>query len=171
MATSSVPYVRSRDHESLHARGALDRLVATNASAAQLIARVVLGIVIFPHGAQKMLGWFGGHGISGTLGFFGSVGVPAPLAFLVICAEFFGSLMLILGLFTRFAALSIAAVMAGAVAMVHAPVGFFMNWTGAKSGEGYEFHLLAIGLALALVVAGGGALSADRAIFRNRLRR
>jgi putative oxidoreductase len=127
------------------------------------ILRITLGFVMFPHGAQKMLGWFGGYGFSGTMGFFtGTLGVPSVLAFLVIMAEFLGALGLIVGLGTRIAAFGMIAVMTGAIFMVHASHGFFMNWFGSQQGEGFEYHILVIGIALVLLVRGGGALSLDR---------
>lgn len=147
-----------------------DRIVKTEDDRAALMLRLTLGVVMFPHGAQKALGWFGGGGIPGTLEFFSSAfGVPAVLALLVIAAEFLGSIGLIVGLFTRIAAAGIVAVMAGAVAMVHWQVGFFMNWSGAQQGEGFEFHLLAIGIGLALIVLGGGTASLDREVVAPRL--
>jgi putative oxidoreductase len=149
----------------------LEKIVTTTDDRAALILRLTLGIVMFPHGAQKALGWFGGGGIGGTLEFFSSAfGVPAVLALLVIAAEFLGSIALIVGLFTRVAAAGIIGVMLGAVAMVHWQVGFFMNWTGAQQGEGFEFHLLAIGIGLALVLLGGGSASLDREVLAPRLR-
>src|SRR2546428_13461504 len=111
------------------------RLYATDDSTATSILRLVLGVVFFAHGAQKMLGWFGGVGFSGTMGFFtGMMHIPMPLAFLAIAAEFFGGLGLILGFFTRIAALGIATNMGVAVGMVHKSFGFFMNWNGTQKG-------------------------------------
>lgn len=119
------------------------KIVSTDDSVATAILRLTLGVVFFAHGAQKMLGWFGGFGFSGTMGFFtGMMHIPAPLAFLAICAEFFGGLGLILGFLTRIAAFGIAANMAVAIATVHHAFGFFMNWAGNQKGEGFEFHLL-----------------------------
>ena len=116
------------------------KLFATDDSIATAILRLVLGVVFFAHGAQKMLGWFGGFGFSGTMGFFtGTMHIPTLLAFLAIAAEFFGSLGLILGFLTRIAALGIATNMAVAIATVHRAVGFFMNWNGTQKGEGFEF--------------------------------
>src|SRR6202050_2433173 len=113
------------------------RLYATDGSAATTIPRLTLGIVFFAHGAQKMLGWFGGYGFSGTMGFFtGAMHIPAPLAFLAIAAEFFGGIGLILGLLTRTAAFGIAVNMLVAIATVHSAFGFFMNWNGNQKGEG-----------------------------------
>ena len=128
--------------------------------------RLMLGIVFFPHGAQKMLGWFGGNGFTGTMGFFTSQGIPAPFAFLAIAAEFFGSLGLFVGLLGRVAAFGIFCNMVVAILAVHAPNGFFMNWFGKKAGEGFEYHLLAIGLAVAIMIGGSGAASIDRALTR-----
>jgi len=138
------------------------RIVATSDSLAPTLARLGLGGVMFVHGAQKALGWFGGPGLSGTLGFFhGKLGIPAPLAALAVAAEFLGSLACLCGFLTRIAAAGIATIMLVAIATVHAPHGFFMNWTGTQKGEGFEYHILAIALAAALMVAGGGRASID----------
>lgn len=143
----------------------LNRLLQTENDYGVLIARLALGIVIFPHGAQKVLGWFGGHGFAGTMSFFTeTMGLPYLIALLVVLAEFLGSIGLIVGALTRIAALGIGSVMLGAILMVHLPNGFFMNWGGAQAGEGFEYHLLAIGLALILLLRGGGALSIDRVL-------
>ncbi len=138
-----------------------------NSDIAALALRIALGMVIFPHGAQKLLGWFGGHGYSGTMGFFESMGIPAILAFLAIIAEFFGSLGLIAGLLTRLSAFGVAVVMIVAVVTVHAPNGFFMNWAGNQKGEGFEYHLLALGIALALIILGPGRWSLDALLSRS----
>lgn len=131
------------------------------------IARLVLGGVFFAHGAQKMLGWFGGYGFSGTMGFFTQqMGIPAVLALLAIAAEFFGSLGLIAGLFTRIAAFGIFSVMAVAIATVHAQFGLFMNWAGNQKGEGFEYHLLALALAAMIIIKGAGAASLDHLLSR-----
>ena len=130
-----------------------------------LILRLTLGLVMFPHGAQKLLGWYGGFGFSGTMGFFTeTMHLPWLIAFLVIIGESFGSVALLLGLLTRFTAASLAVIMVGAVAMVHLPHGFFMNWFGKQAGEGYEYHLLVIGMSLALLVTGAGKWSIDKVI-------
>src|SRR5947207_16018592 len=140
----------------------INKLFATEDSIATAILRLVLGVVFFAHGAQKMLGWFGGFGFSGTMGFFtGTMHIPAPLAFLAIAAEFFGSLGLILGFLTRIAALGIATNMIVAIVTVHLGNGFFMNWTGTQKGEGFEFHLLVLAIAAFLVIRGAGAWSVD----------
>lgn len=134
-------------------------------AALTLVLRLTLGLVILPHGAQKLLGWYGGYGFKGTMGFFTqTMRIPAPLALLAIIAEFFGPLALLLGLLTRPAALGIGAVMVVAALTSHLRNGFFMNWFGGQEGEGFEFHLLAAGIALALVIIGGGAWSLDALI-------
>ncbi|MEE9495896.1 MAG: DoxX family protein, partial [Desulfobacterales bacterium] len=134
---------------------------------AGFVLRVLLGVVMFPHGAQKLLGWFGGYGFSGTMGFFtDTMGIPAVFAFLVIMSEFFGSLALIAGAITRLAAFGAGCVMLGAILMVHLPNGFFMNWAGKQQGEGFEFHLLAMAIAVALMIIGGGRWSIDGLLTR-----
>jgi putative oxidoreductase len=141
------------------------RLLASSNDPAMTIARLVLGATFFAHGAQKTLGWFGGYGFNGTMGFFThTMGIPAPLAFLAICAEFLGGLGLIVGLLSRVAALGIIVNMAVAILTVHLPFGFFMNWSGAQKGEGFEYHLLAIALGAAVLIRGAGALSLDRVL-------
>src|ERR1700704_2396912 len=145
----------------------LRRLLGTDDSAATATLRLVLGVVCFAHGAQKMLGWFGGPGFSGSMGLFtGYLHIPAPLAFLAITAEFFGGLGLILGFLTRIAAFGITVTMLVAIATVHAPVGFFMNWSGTQKGEGFEYHLLVLAITAFLMIRGAGAFSIDRAIDR-----
>ena len=140
----------------------LTRLLATDASAIRLVQRIVLGLVILPHGLQKTIGLFGGYGFTGTMGFLtGMVGLPWVIAVLVVLAESLGAAALVVGLFSRVTALGIAAVMGGAAVTSHLPHGFFMNWTGAQGGEGFEYHLLALAMALPIVVAGGGAASVD----------
>jgi putative oxidoreductase len=142
----------------------LKRLMGTSNDVSFTILRFILGVVFFAHGAQKMLGWFGGYGFHGTMGFLTHIGLPAPVAFLVICTEFFAGLGLIVGLLTRIAALGIGGEMIGAIFMVHLPNGFFMNWAGNQKGEGFEYHLLTIAIAAALLLSGAGAWSADRAL-------
>ena len=146
----------------------LKKLFATDESIATAILRLVLGVVVFAHGAQKMLGWFGGFGFSGTMGFLTAMHIPAALAFLAIAAEFLGSLGLILGFLTRIAALGIATNMIVAIWTVHRAFGFFMNWTGAQKGEGFEFHLLVLAIAVFLMARGAGAYSVDGAIAETR---
>jgi putative oxidoreductase len=139
------------------------KVLATSSDYGATISRLALGIMILPHGAQKALGWFGGYGFTGTITFFTqTMHVPAPLAVLAIAAEFLGGLGLITGLFSRVAAFGVGFNMLVAVLMVHLPNGFFMNWFGHQKGEGIEFFILAIGLAVAVMIKGGGALSLDR---------
>ena len=145
------------------------RLLRTDPDFAALFMRLALGLVFFPHGAQKVLGLFGGYGASATIQYFTKMGLPSWVTVLVMSAEFGGSILLILGFLTRIAAFGIGCVMAGAVIMVHAKVGFFMNWAGSQKGEGFEYHILALGLAIALIFTGGGALSVDGAIAGNRM--
>lgn len=140
------------------------KLFNTNNDILLLILRLTLGAVMFPHGAQKLFGWFGGYGFTGTMQGMTSMGLPAVIVFLVIMAESFGALGLIAGFLTRVSAFGIAAVMLGAIFTVHAKVGFFMNWSGKQAGEGFEYHLLVLGIALVLMIRGGGPVSVDGAI-------
>jgi putative oxidoreductase len=130
-----------------------------------LILRVLLGVVFFPHGMQKLLGWYGGLGFSGTMNMFtANMGIPALFAFLAIMAEGLGSLGLLTGFLTRVAAFGITVNMIVAIKMVHWQNGFFMNWFGTQKGEGFEYHLLVIAIGIALMIRGGGALSIDKAL-------
>lgn len=140
------------------------RLLATDCDVAALVLRLGLGIVMFPHGAQKVLGWFGGYGLAGTWGFMtGQLHIPAVFAALAIIAEFAGSLGLIVGLLGRVAAFGIGVEMAVAAFVGgHVANGFFMNWSGHQAGEGFEYHILVVVIALAVMIKGSGALSLDR---------
>ncbi len=141
----------------------LGYLLATSDDPTPLVARLALGIVILPHGLQKTLGWFGGTGFSGTMQFFTeNLGIPSLLALLAIAVESVGALALLAGLATRAAALGTGVTMAVAAVLVHLDNGFFMNWYGNQAGEGFEFHILAVGLAVLLSIRGGGKLSLDR---------
>nr|MBI3614536.1 DoxX family protein [Nitrospirota bacterium] len=140
-------------------------LLKTDDGWASLVLRVMLGLVLFPHGAQKALGWYGGFGLSGTMGFFtDTMHLPWLIAFLVIIGEFFGSLGLLAGFLTRFTAASVAVIMLGAIVTTHLPNGFFMNWFGKQAGEGYEYHLLVIAICAALMITGAGRWSVDGAL-------
>lgn len=142
----------------------LRKLLLTDDNTATIILRLVLGVVFFAHGAQKMLGWFGGPGFAGTMGAFTNyMHIPAPLAVLAICAEFFGGLGLLFGFLTRIAAAGITVNMLVAMAALHRHFGFFMNWTGTQKGEGFEFHLLVLAMTAFLLIRGAGAFSLDRA--------
>jgi putative oxidoreductase len=145
----------------------LNKLMHTNPDAAPAILRVALGAVFFAHGATKVLGWWGGYGFSATMSGFEHTGIPALFAFLAIVAEFCGGIGLILGLLGRVAAFGVACVMAVAIFKVHAVNGFFMNWTGQQKGEGFEFHVLVLAMAAAIMIAGSGAWSVDRALSRS----
>jgi len=144
------------------------KLINTTDDFALTIPRLILGVIFFAHGAQKTLGWFGGFGFSGTMGFFTQqMHIPAPLAFLAICAEFLGGIGLVIGFLGRVAAFGIVCNMVVAICMVHLQFGFFANWSGNQKGEGYEYHLLTIAIALVLIIKGSGALSVDRALSKS----
>lgn len=147
----------------------MQKIFRTNDNIAATIVRIVLGIVLFPHGAQMLLGWFGGYGFSGSMGFLtGGAHLPYVVALLVILIQFFGSLMLILGVGTRIAALGIFGLFVGMILTSHLDHGFFMNWFGAQKGEGYEYHLLVLGMSLALLIKGAGKWSIDGLTFNKK---
>jgi putative oxidoreductase len=143
------------------------KLISTSNDVTLTILRLVLGVVFFAHGAQKLLGWFGGYGLTATVGAFTHMGMPAPIVYLIIATEFFGGLGLILGFLTRIPALGIGCLMVGAIFLVHLPNGFFMNWANNQKGEGIEYHLMAIAMAAVLLLRGAGAFSVDRALSRD----
>lgn len=145
-----------------------NRIFRTGDDWTATVLRITLGLVILPHGLQKAFGWFGGGGINGTLGFFESIGIPAALGVLVILAESVGAVGLILGVGGRLMAAGIGAVLLGAMVTVHLPNGFFMNWSGAQAGEGFEYHLIALAIVTALLIKGSGALSVDRKLAEAR---
>ena len=146
----------------------LRRLISTDGNFSTLVARLALGVVIFPHGAEKMFPVFGGKGFGPTVqGMSQGMGIPLMFVLLAITAEFFGSIALIIGCLTRAAAAGIACVMVVAVWMVHLHSGFFMNWGSEPSKpEGFEYHILVLGLCVALMLGGGGAWSVDRLLTR-----
>jgi putative oxidoreductase len=144
-------------------------LLTTNPNVGFSLARLTLGLVIFPHGAQKLLGLFGGYGYSATMeSFTTQMGLPSIVAFSVIMIEFFGSISLILGFFSRFWALALTGMFIGIIFTTQAEHGFFMNWFGNQTGEGYEYSLLVIGLALIIVVNGSGKWSIDQLISKKQ---
>ena len=145
-------------------------LCKTDDNLTGLILRLTMGIVMFPHGAQKLLGWFGGSGFSKTVEVFQSMmGIPTPVAYLVIIGESIGALGLIVGFATRFCAASIGIIMIGAAVMAHGEHGFFMNWFLVPGkGHGFEYHILAVGICAALLITGGGRFSADGALCKNK---
>ncbi len=137
----------------------------TDEAWSNLILRVTLVVEVFPHGAQKLLGWFGGFGFSGTMGAFTEkMGIPWIIAFLVIIAESLGAIGLILGFLARPTAFGIACIMVGAITLVHWPNGFFMNWFGKQAGEGFEYHLLVLAISVAILINGAGKWSLDKMI-------
>jgi putative oxidoreductase len=140
------------------------KLIGTSNDWTLTILRLAAGIMIFPHGLQKTFGWFGGAGFSAQMAGFEASHIPAAFAFLAITAEFLGGLGLLLGALTRIAAFGLAADMVVAVYMVHWRNGFFMNWSGHQKGEGFEFHILVVAMAIVLMARGGGAASVDRAL-------
>ena len=131
-------------------------LYHTDSNMAGLIARVFIGAVILPHGLPKLLSFEQSVG-----GLASGVGLPYYIAVLVVIAESVGAVSLIIGFLSRFCALSMIVIMAGAVQLFHFKHGFFMNWKGNQTGEGYEYHLLVVGLALVVVVCGSGRFSID----------
>lgn len=151
----------------------MKKLFKPNDDWAPLVLRVSLAVVMFPHGAQKVLGWFGGHGFSGTMKFFTEgAHIPAPFAFLAILAEFGGAIALFFGLLTRISAFGIGTTIAVAALMMHVQNGFFMNWNGAVPPvEGFEYHILVVAMALALMIQGGGKLALDSLIYRKLIDR
>ena len=146
----------------------LNRILDTRNELSTTILRIALGVVIFPHGMQKLFGWFGGFGFTGTMHFFtDTMGIPYVFALLAVLAESLGSIGLITGLFTRICAFGVGTTIAVGALMVHLPNGFFMNWFGKQAGEGYEYHILVVGMALTLLLTGGGRWSLDRLILNN----
>jgi putative oxidoreductase len=149
----------------------MKNLLSTNSNNwSALIARLALGLVIFPHGAQKLLGLFGGYGFNGTMGFLTTqAGLPYILALLVILIESVAALFVLFGFFTRIAAFGIFGLFISIMFKMHAANGFFMNWAGNQKGEGIEYFLLLMGLALVLIISGGGKASLDAALTKERL--
>ncbi len=133
---------------------------------AGLVIRLGLAAAIFPHGAQKVLGWWGGFGFEATVGYFTQAGYPLLLILAIIAAEFLGPIALAAGFFTRWSAFGIGTVMLGAALIAHRQHGFFMNWMGNQKGEGLEYFVLAVSMALALLLLGGGKWSVDRVLAR-----
>jgi putative oxidoreductase len=136
----------------------------TDNSPAQLFIRIALGAVILPHGAQKVLGWFGGQGMEKTLQAFAAMGFPTWATACLMVVETLGAVLLILGFITRIWALGIGVSISICMYLNHLQHGFFMNWFGAQKGEGFEYHLLVIGICVALLIRGGGMISVDRGL-------
>lgn len=132
-----------------------------------LILRIGLAIVLMPHGAQKLLGWFGGYGFSATMNFLTeTASLPWIIAFLVIFIESAGAILLLLGFLTRPISLLIAIQFIGIIFHSHLDNGFFINWMGNQSGEGFEYHLLIISMAVTLTVASAGSFSLDSKLYQ-----
>ncbi|HLK17114.1 MAG TPA: DoxX family protein [Fimbriimonadaceae bacterium] len=132
-----------------------------------LAARIALAATIFPHGAQKVLGWFGGYGFSGTMeAFTTKMHIPAPLALAAIAAEFLGAFGILFGLLTRISAAGIGVTMLVAGAM-NLHNGYFMNWFGIQKGEGVEYFIPVLALSLMLLIEGAGAFSLEGLLKRS----
>jgi putative oxidoreductase len=143
----------------------MDALFATDRNnTALLLQRLTLAVVMSAHGAQKVLGWFGGHGLHATIAGFTARGIPEDLAYLVVAGETLAMIGLAFGLFSRLCALGTTAIMLGAIVLVHARLGFFMDWGDTKGGEGFEYHLLALALSIPIMIWGGGRAALDTAI-------
>lgn len=160
---TAIAFDRTSSTSASTVQRALTAVVATDSSLLATSLRIVLALVFFPHGAQKLFGWYGGFGLDATLGYFSSLGIPMIFGVLAIAAETAGVVALIAGAGTRIAAFGLAATMSVA-ALVHAPFGFFMNWFGNQKGEGIEYHILAVAVAATVMVLGGGRASIDRAV-------
>jgi putative oxidoreductase len=143
-------------------------LTYSEPSATQAILRITFAIVLWPHGAQLLLGYFGGPGYTNSMTMFSLFGLPPIISFLVIFLQFFGSLFILAGFLTRLTAVASIILFIGMIVKAHLPFGFFMDWTGTLKGEGFEYHLLVIGILLSLVVNGAGSYSLDNLISRNR---
>ena len=147
----------------------MNKIFTTRNDFALAIARLVLGVVFFMHGAQLTLGWFGGQTFFHSLhGFVHGMHIPPFFAVLAILSEFLGGIGLIVGFLSRIAAFGITVNMLVAIFKVHIHYGFFMNWYGNQKGEGYEYHLLVLALCLLFMVKGSGAMSLDRLLTRDK---
>jgi putative oxidoreductase len=146
-----------------------NKIFTTSESWTLIVLRVILGLVVFPHGAQKLLGWFGGYGFSGSMSYFtDTLGLPWIIGFLVIILEFFGAIALIAGIATRIIAVLYMVIAIGIIFTSSIQYGFFMNWFGTQGGEGYEYFLLWIGMAVALSLNGGGKYSIDKLLVKSK---
>ncbi|GGH03216.1 DoxX family protein [Pedobacter zeae] len=141
-------------------------LLSSESSFAPLILRVTFAVVIWPHGSQLLLGWFGGPGYSNSMAMFGAFALPAMISFLVIAIQFFGSLFILFGLFTRITSVAAIILFLGMIFKAHIQVGFFMNWSGTLQGEGYEYHFLVIGILLVLAIYGSGKIALDNELYK-----
>lgn len=144
----------------------LEKLTSSEPSATPLILRITFAVVLWPHGAQLLLGYFGGPGYSNSMAMFSLFGLPGIISFLVIFLQFFGSLFILTGFFIRITALASIVLFIGMIVKAHLSFGFFMDWTGTSKGEGFEYQILVIGILLSLVVKGAGTYSIDNLISR-----
>lgn len=148
----------------------MKKIFITNNDWTGFILRVIIGLVMLPHGAQKLFGWFGGYGFSGTMQFFTETkGLPWIVGFAVIMIEFFGSILLLLGLGSRILAVFFIILAAGIALSSHIQNGFFTNWYGNQAGEGFEFFILLAGLNIALLLNGSGKLSIDSRVNKRQV--
>ena len=144
-----------------------NKIFKTNNDWTGVITRLTIGLILFPHGAQKMLGMFGGYGFTGTMGFFtDTMNLPSIIGFLVIIIEFIGALSLIAGFASRIWSALTIILFLGIIFTSHLHNGFFMNWFGNQKGEGYEYHLLIVGLAIATLINGSGKYSVDERLVK-----
>lgn len=146
----------------------INKLFATDEKSYSLLfLRITAAIVIIPHGAQKLLGWFGGHGFQATLSAFSNyMGIPTFLGVLNIIAESIGGLFLLFGLLSRVSSFGLAVTMVVAAVTAHLQNGFFMNWSGTAAGEGFEYHILYFAISFVIMVKGGGAFALDSLLSR-----
>ncbi|HEV8514254.1 MAG TPA: DoxX family protein [Cyclobacteriaceae bacterium] len=143
-------------------------LFETSSNWIGLVLRLTVGLIMLPHGAQKLLGYFGGYGFRGTMSYFTeTMKLPWVISLLIIMIEFFGAMGLIIGFGSRVWSMGFMAIMIGAIITTNFKNGLFMNWFGNQAGEGYEYHLLIIGLCISLLITGSGKLSLDYLIQKN----
>ena len=138
----------------------IEKLLHTDADYASTFLRIIAGLIVFPYGMQKLLGWFAGPGIGGTLKDLDSRRIPSCIAWLVIVGQSFGSIALAAGFLGRIAAGGLFIIFTGAL-IVHSPEGWTMNWFGEKKGEGIEYFVMLLSLLLIVIVRGSGAMSID----------
>ena len=147
-----------------------NKIFRTNNDWTGFITRLTVGLILFPHGSQKVLGWFGGPGFTSEMNFFiQKLHLPWLIAFLVIIIEFFGAISLITGFASRLWSIAVIILFIGIILIEHIENGFFMNWFGNQKGEGYEYHLLVIGLSLATLINGSGKYSIDKILVEKKL--
>ena len=136
---------------------------------APLMIRIPLGLIFMAHGSQKLFGAFGGQGLTGTFKTFEEkLGIPPIFTLLAIIAEFGGGFGVLSGFLTRLSAAGIAAVMLVGIYKIHWIHGFFLTMSGSVGrGQGMEYNIALLGMALYLMIAGGGNWCLDRLVFRS----